>query len=212
MPRPPGLTTNGPVIPGSTACSPTGRVGWRRSGHQRQELTSPRITTISGVHTRQRPVVAVLTGAKKMEYSPTTARQRECPGGSASRRRATGRRGVGTASSSSPASPRATPTSRPVKRPMRRRRYRTGFQSCWNSCNCRAVALSWMVPRGTALIHACDLILCCGCWFGCQWVRSGCGAAAPPALGWLVRGHRGSSLVAVCSAGAGPGRTPAPGF
>jgi hypothetical protein len=79
MPRPPGLTRHGPVIPGSTACSPTGRVGRRRSGHQRQELTSPRITTISGVHTRQRPVVAVLTGTKKVDYSPTTARQRGVP-------------------------------------------------------------------------------------------------------------------------------------
>jgi len=78
MPRPPGLTRNGPVILGSTACSPTGRVRWRRSGHQRQKLTSPSISTISGAHTRQRPVV-VITGTKKVDYSPSTARQRGVP-------------------------------------------------------------------------------------------------------------------------------------
>ena len=43
MPRLPGPTRTGPVIAGKTACSPTGRMGWRR------------FTTISDAHTRQMP-------------------------------------------------------------------------------------------------------------------------------------------------------------
>jgi hypothetical protein len=58
MPRSPGMTRTGPVIPGNTACSPTGRMGWRR------------FTTISDAQTRQTASSGGPWGGDREQFFP----------------------------------------------------------------------------------------------------------------------------------------------